>query len=154
MEAERQNRFVYVTYIATTREKLWEALTNPEFTKRYWFGVRQESDWAVGSSWQLRAPDGRLVDTGEVLEIEPPSKIVVSWRNELHADMRAIGFTRATFLLEPLDDTIRLTITHDVPAGGDSFFEGISGGWPYILSSLKSMLETGQALPGTDKWPS
>jgi uncharacterized protein YndB with AHSA1/START domain len=139
--------FVYVTYIRTTVEKLWEALTEPQFTRRYWSGIHQESDWRPGSSWTLKSSNGDVWDSGQVLEIERPHRLVVSWRNEAFEWAHAIGFTRCTFELAPQGETVKLTITHEVPAAGTRFKDAISQGWPHILSSLKSMLETGQPLP-------
>jgi uncharacterized protein YndB with AHSA1/START domain len=141
---------MYVIYIATTPDKLWEALTTREFTRRYWFGVWPESQWTVGSTWQLMGPDGRVCDSGEVLEIDRPRRLAVSWRHELDEDLRQIGFTRATFALEPAGDVVKLTVTHEAPEGGEPFINAVSTGWPHILSSLKSLLETGKALPATD----
>ena len=112
--------FVYVTYIRTTVEKLWEALTEPQFTRRYWSGIHQESDWRPGSSWALKSSDGDLWDSGQVLEIERPRRLVVSWRNEAFEWAHAIGFTRCTFELAPQGETVKLTITHEVPAGENS----------------------------------
>ncbi len=91
------DRFVYVTFIRTTPEKLWDALTKPEFTRKYWFGSSHESEWKAGAPWQLKAPDGRLTDSGNVLEIDPPRRLVVSWRNELVPDLRSEGYARATY---------------------------------------------------------
>jgi uncharacterized protein YndB with AHSA1/START domain/DNA-binding transcriptional ArsR family regulator len=145
--------FVYVTYIRTTPEKLWDALTDPAFTRRYWSGCWPDSTWAVGSPWRLMTPDGRLADRGEVLECARPSRLVVSWHNELFAWARAAGVTRATFTLESMGEVVKLTITHEVPEGGAMMLGALSKGWPMILSSLKSLLETGEALPGTDRWP-
>ena len=146
-------KFVYVTYINTTPEKLWEALTNPDFTQKYWIGVRQESEWKIGSSWCLRMANGEVWDTGEVLEIDPPRHYTVSWRHEHFEDLRAVGFTRQSVDIEPYGEYVKLTITHEAPEGGEKLIEAVSGGWPAILSSLKTMLETGEALPGTDRMP-
>jgi uncharacterized protein YndB with AHSA1/START domain len=146
-------KFVYIVYIATTAEKLWEALTKPEFTRQYWAGCWQRSDWKIGSSWELMTPDGRLGDDGEVLELDPPRRLVVSWRNQLFDELKDVGFTRATFEIEPSGDYMKLTVTHEAPENGQKFIDAVSQGWPGILSSLKTLLETGKALPGTDKWP-
>jgi uncharacterized protein YndB with AHSA1/START domain len=145
-------KFVYVSYIRTTPEKLWEALISPEFTRRYWFGSWQESEWQCGSAWRLMAPDGTVTDAGEVVEIDPPRRLVLSWRNEFMEAARAEGVTHATFELEPSGETVKLTVIHEMPVRG-VMLEGVSEGWPHILSSLKTLLETGHALPGTDQWP-
>jgi uncharacterized protein YndB with AHSA1/START domain len=134
--------FVYVTYIRTTPEKLWSALTTPEFQRQYWFGVQQESEWTVGSSWRMVFSDGRVADSGEVLEAEPPKRLVLKWRNEFREDLKDAGFSRCTYELESLDDVVKLTVTH--VSESRAFIEAVSGGWPKILSNLKSLLETGQ----------
>jgi uncharacterized protein YndB with AHSA1/START domain len=148
-----KSKFVYVTYIRTTPEKLWRALTDPELTRQYWFGVSSESDWKPGASWRLMIPDGRVGDSGEVLEIDPPRRLVISWRNEFIPELRAEGFSRATFELEPEGDAVKLTITHEMDRPDSEFIKGVSSGWPPILSSLKSLLETGQPLEATRHWP-
>lgn len=147
------SRFVYVIYIRTTPERLWEALTQPEFTRRYWAETWQESDWQPGSTWRIMIPDGRVGDSGEVLEIDPPRKLVVSWRNEFVPEMRAEGHTRATFELEPQEGSVRLTVIHEIDLADSKTIAAVSGGWPPLLSSLKSLLETGEPLAHTTKWP-
>ena len=147
------NRFVYVTYIRTTPEKLWDALTKPEFTRAYWYGCHHESKWEKGAEWRLFAPDHRLTDSGEILEIDPPRRLVVSWRNELLAELRAEGYSRCTFEIEATDDSVKLTVIHEIDTPKSKLIEGVSGGWPTILSSLKSLLETGTPLETTRHWP-
>jgi uncharacterized protein YndB with AHSA1/START domain len=145
--------FVYVIYIRTTAEKLWDALREPEFTRAYWYGCHQESEWRKGASWRLVAPDGRATDTGEIIEIEPPRRLIVSWRNELMGNLRQEGHSRATFVLEPAEDAVKLTVTHEIAMSGSKLIEAVAGGWPRILSSLKSLLESGSALESTRRWP-
>ena len=140
------DKFFYVTYIRTTPAKLWEALTTPEFTRAYWFGVTAESDWKPGSPWRLVFPDGRVADIGEVVEVDPPRRLVLKWRNEFMPELKAEGYSRATFTLEPEGDVVKLTVTHEIDRTGSKFIAAVSGGWPKILSSLKSLLETGAAL--------
>ena len=144
MTSAAGSTFVYVTFIRTTPEKLWSALTSAEFTRQYWFGVRHETDWKVGSSWQLVFPDGRIADTGEIVEVDPPRRLVLRWRNEFRPELKAEGYSRCTVELEPIDDAVKLTITHAMDRAGTKFIEAVSGGWPRILSNLKSLLETGQ----------
>jgi uncharacterized protein YndB with AHSA1/START domain len=146
-------RFVYVTYIRTTPEKLWEALTRPEFTQRYWCGCRHDCDWTPGSSWKLMIPDGRVGDSGEVLESEPPHRLVLSWRNEFVPELREEGFSRVTFWLEPSGDAVQLTVTHEMERPKSKLIDAVSNGWPGLLSSLKSLLETGESLALTREWP-
>ena len=139
--------FVYVTYIRTTAEKLWRALTEPEFTRQYWAGTFQECEWKQGAAWRIMIPDGRLADHGEVLEIEPHRRLVLSWQNEFKPELRAEGFSRLTYQLEQQGDMVRLTVTHGgLEPGG--IIKGLIGeGWPALISSLKSLLETGEELP-------
>ena len=146
-------RFVYVTYIRTTPERLWDALTKPEFTRAYWVGTWQDSTWQPGASWKLMIPDGRVGDFGEVLESDHPRRLVLRWQNEFLAELRAEGWSRCTFDIEPAQDAVKLTVTHEMDRPGSTFIAKVSEGWPKILSSLKSLLETGQALPGTGEWP-
>jgi uncharacterized protein YndB with AHSA1/START domain len=145
--------FVYTVYIRTTPEKLWDALIAPEFTRQYWCETHQESTWTKGAEWKMLAPDGRVCDAGQVLEIDKPRKLVVSWRHELSEEVRAEGHSRATFEIEPAADAMKLTVTHEIDVPNSKLIQGVSGGWPPILSSLKSLLETGQALELTAKWP-
>ena len=146
-------KFIYVTYIRTTADKLWAALTEPEFTRRFWFDTTQESEWRPGSSWRLMAPDGRVADAGEVLEADPPRRLVLTWRHEISPEMKAEGFSRLTYLLEQQGDTVKLTLTHEAPASKSKFLDSVSDGWPVILASLKSLMETGEPLDATRKWP-
>jgi uncharacterized protein YndB with AHSA1/START domain len=141
------DRFVYVTYIRTTPENLWQALIEPEFTRQYWFGVTQVSDWKVGSSWALRFDDGRIADTGEVLEYDPPRRLAVKWRNEFRPELKDEGYSLCVMELEQKGELVKLTVTHTIDQIASKFIEAVSGGWPHILSSLKSLLETGRALP-------
>jgi len=147
------SRFIYVTYIRTTPEKLWQALRDPEFTRQYWYETWQDCAWQQGASWKLMLPDGRVGDAGEVLEIDPPRRLVVSWRNEFIPEMKQEGYSRATFELEPQGDAVKLTVTHEMDRDQSQFIDAISTGWPPILASLKSLLETGQSLEFTRTWP-
>jgi uncharacterized protein YndB with AHSA1/START domain len=148
-----QDKFVYVTYIRTTPDKLWEALTNPEFNRKYWFGTWQDSAWTVGSSWRLTSSDGRIWDAGEVLEVDPPKHLVLKWRHQARPELHEEGFSRATFDLEPMDDLVKLTVVHEIDRQGSKFIAAVSDGWPKILSSLKSLLETGVAHQRTGDLP-
>ena len=148
-----ESEFVYVTYIRTTPEKLWRALIEPEFTRKFWVGTVQECEWKVGAPWKLVVPDGRVADDGEVVEIDPPRKLVLTWRNHLFAEMTAEGFSRMTYELEATGETVKLTVTHTMDKKDSKLIKAVSNGWPHILASLKSLLETGQSLEGTDRWP-
>ena len=141
-----KSEFVYVTYIRTTPEKLWSALTSPDFMKEYWFGMHFESDWKARSSWRLVFPDGRVADTGEIVEIDPPRRLVLKWRNEFRPELKAEGAASCTIQLEPMADAVKLTISHVMDRGTSKLIEAVSGGWPRILSNLKSILETGEVV--------
>jgi uncharacterized protein YndB with AHSA1/START domain len=123
---------------------LWSALTSPEFTKQYWFGAHQESDWQAGSPWKLVLADGRVADAGEIVEIDPPRRLVLKWRNEFKPELKAEGYSSCTIELEPTGGAVKLTVTHTIDRLGSKFIEAVSGGWPLILSNLKSLLETGE----------
>jgi len=144
--------FVYVTYIRTTPEKLWRALLEPEFTRQYWVETHQESDWKPGASWRLMLSDGRVLDTGEIVEIDPPRRLVLTWRNEFKPELRAEGFSRMTYELEQQGESVKLTVIHQMDGPGTKFIEAVSHGWPQILASLKSLLETGSSLEETRHW--
>ena len=148
-----QSEFVYVTYIRTTPEKLWQALTEPEFTRQFWMGTSQECAWKPGASWKLSFSDGRLADSGEVVEVEPPRKLVLKWQNHLFPEMTAEGYSRMTYELEPAGETVKLTVTHVMDKSDSKFIKAVSGGWPIILSSLKSLLETGESIESTRRSP-
>jgi uncharacterized protein YndB with AHSA1/START domain len=143
-----KSEFVYTTYIKTTPEKVWNALTNPEFMKQYWFGVHCESGWKAGSPWKLVFTDGRVADTGEIIESDPPRRLVIKWQNEWKPEMKAEGYSRCTFDIEPesVNGVVKLTVTHGMDKEASKFINGVSGGWPKILSNLKSLLETGQVV--------
>jgi len=142
--------FVYVTFIRTTPERLWSALTTPEFIRQYWFGMHCESDWKPGSPWKLVFADGRLADAGEIVEADPPQRLVIKWRNEWNAEMRAEGYSLCTFQIESVLDAspqaVKLSITHAIERPESKFIEAVSGGWPRIISNLKSLLETGSVV--------
>jgi uncharacterized protein YndB with AHSA1/START domain len=140
------SRFVYVTFIRATPERLWSALTEPDFMKQYWFGMHIEADWSAGSSWRLVFTDGRTADSGEIVEIDPPKRLVLKWRNEWKPEMKAEGFSHCAIDLEPMADVVKLTISHAMDRKDSMFIGAVSGGWPRILSNLKSLLETGEIL--------
>jgi len=147
------SRFVYVTYIRTTPEKLWKALIDPEFTRRFWNETWQDCEWKPGATWRLMIPDGRVADAGEVVEIEPQRRLVLRWRNEFMPELREEGYSRMTYEIEKKGESLKLTVIHEMERGGSKLIDAVSGGWPMILSSLKSLLETGQALEETKRWP-
>lgn len=136
--------FVYVTFIETTQEKLWEALTDGDFTERYWFGHRVASDWAAGSPYRF-AKQGAPTIEGKVLVSDPPKRLAYSW-DSCSPEARRERTSRVTFDLEPRGKVVKLTVTHDELDEGGVTLRNISGGWPMVLASLKSLLETGHAL--------
>ena len=141
--------FVYVSFIRTTPERVWSALTNPDLTKQYWFGMHHDTDWQPGSPWRLVFGDGRVADAGEVVEAVPPRRLVLKWRNEFRPELKSEGYSRCTIDIEPVDSAVKLTVIHEMEAlAGDKsqFIAAVSGGWPRILSNLKSLLETGEVV--------
>jgi uncharacterized protein YndB with AHSA1/START domain len=140
-----RSTFVYVSYIRTTPEKLWSALTDAEFMKQYWFGVHGESQWTAGSSWHLVSGDGQIMDAGEIVEADPPRRLVIRWQNQ-KPELKAEGESLCTMELEPSGTAVKLSITHTIEREPSKFIEAVSGGWPKVISNLKSLLETGSAV--------
>ncbi len=145
---------VFEIYIKTTPERLWEAITNPEMRKKYTFGVDVRSDWTPGSSYQAIAGGGTVapsmpISEGENLEVDPPRRLVQSFRALWSDDVKAEGTSRVTWEIEPVGDSCRLTVTHDQLRDGAN--NELYGGWPMVLSGLKTLLETGELLttPGS-----
>jgi uncharacterized protein YndB with AHSA1/START domain/DNA-binding transcriptional ArsR family regulator len=155
--------FVYTTYINTTPERLWQALTDPAFTRRYW-GATFETDWKAGSAmvWEQRGV--READPEQVvLESDPYRRLSYSWHtftpelakafefsDEFLATVSAEPRSRVTFDIEPVGAMVKLTVVHDGFEPGSTVLQSISGGWPSLLSNLKTLLETGQTLPADD----
>jgi uncharacterized protein YndB with AHSA1/START domain len=137
--------FVYVTYIETTAEKLWHALTDGDFTENYWFGQRVASDWKVGSPYTF-VRQGKPSVAGKVLISDPPKRLAYTW-DPCSADAGREQISRVTFDIEPRGAALKLTVTHDNLDEGGKTLRDISGGWPMVIASLKSLLEAGHALP-------
>lgn len=154
MKTMTKPSYVYVTYIATTPEKVWRAVVDPDVTREYWLGPSgparvNVSDWKPGSRWEhQRADDTRTVDiVGKVVESTPPRRLVLTWARPKEAEDNS-KHSRVTFDIEPQGDgLIRLTVTHEDLERDPQMLAGISSGWPIVLSNLKSFLETGRALP-------
>jgi uncharacterized protein YndB with AHSA1/START domain len=144
-----KSSFTYVTYIATTAEALWKALLDGEFTRQYW-GHENVSDWQPGSEWEHRRADASraTVILGRVVAASAPTKLVITWADPKDRERRE-RHSRVTFDIETLGSMVRLTVTHDELEPGSDMQRSISQGWPRVLSSLKSMLETGRPL---DTW--
>lgn len=144
--SQEKTSFVYVTYIRSTPVKVFEAITKPEIARRYW-GHENVSDWKPGSAWQhVRADAQRAVQlVGKVVEVAPPTRLVITWASPSQADDPA-STSRVTFDIAPYDDMVRLTVSHDELEAGSGMATGIQKGWPIVLSSLKSLLETGEGI--------
>jgi len=141
-----RSTFVYVSYIRTTPEKLWSALTDAEFMKQYWFGVHGESQWTAGSSWKSVSPQGQILDAGEVVEAERPRRLVIRWQHQDKPELKAEGQSLCTIELEPTGTAVKLSITHTIEREPSKLIEAVSGGWPKVISNLKSLLETGSTV--------
>ena len=139
--------FIYVTYIRTTPEKLWSALTDDvEFMQQYWFGVHCESEWTAGSSWKMVSRSGLILDAGDIIESEPPRRLVIRWQHQNKPELKEEGVSRCTLELEPSGAAVKLSITHTIEREPSKLIEAVSGGWPKIISNLKSLLETGSTV--------
>jgi uncharacterized protein YndB with AHSA1/START domain len=138
--------FVYVTYIRSTPDKVFEAITKPEIARRYW-GHENVSDWKPGSAWQhVRANEQRTVElVGQVVEVAPPTRLVITWANASQA-ADPDSYSRVSFDVVAYEGMVRLTVTHDELEAGSGMARGIQQGWPAVLSSLKSLLETGEGI--------
>ena len=144
--SQEKTSFVYVTYIRSTPQKVFDAITQPEIARRYW-GHENVSDWKPGSSWEhVRANEQRTVElVGKVVEVSPPTRLVITWANASQAANPASA-SRVSFDVVPYESMVRLTVTHDELEAGSGMAKGIQQGWPAVLSSLKSLLETGQGI--------
>ena len=146
---DRTMEKVFEIYIKTTPERLWEAITDSELRAKYNFGVGVESDWTPGSEYQARHPTGVDIAAGENLEVDPPNRLVQSFNALWSDDVKAEGTSRVTWEIKQVGDSCQLTVTHDQLREGAN--GEIYGGWPQILSGLKTLLETGEGLttPGS-----
>lgn len=138
-----RSTFVYVTYIRTTPEKLWSALTDMKFMQQYWFGMHCESQWTPGASWKLLSRDGQIFDAGRIVEAEPPRRLVIRWQHQNKPELKAEGESLCTMELEPSGTAVKLSITHAIEREPSKMIEAVSGGWPKIISNLKTLLEAG-----------
>lgn len=145
-----ESKFVYVTYIGATPEKVWEALTEGDISEQYFFGTRIESNWEEGSSVTY-SREGKVTDEGSVLKYDPVHELSFTWTHT-DDDTPRESPTVVTFKLQHMDSTVKLTLIHDNMVKTDfvekeGTFEGVNNGWPAILSNLKTFLETGKTLP-------
>ena len=141
-------KFVYVTFIRATPEKVWEAITRADLTEKYWFGYRVSAEGKPGDHMTAMSPAGQKAHDDPILESDPPRRLVYGWK-PLYKDVPNERASRVTFELKSIKGQTRLTVTHDDFDEGSRIFEMISSGWPAVLSSLKSFLETGQGLEPT-----
>lgn len=137
---------IYTTYIVATPEKVWQALTSAEFSRQYFFGNAVDVDLRIGGAYVVRTPDGAQHISGEVIECDPPNRLTVTFNVNWPALIEKLGPTLVTYEIEPVGEVVKLTLleSHDRPISDDILAGGRSG-WPAILSSLKSLLETGHA---------
>jgi len=133
---------VYTTFIRSTPEKTWDAITKPEFARQYWAGIGNVSDWKPGSKWEHIAKGDEVWITGEVVESTPPKRLVLTWADP--DDLEDVS--RVTFEIEPVEDNVCLKVTHDNFKPDSKMEAKVAGGWPRVLSSMKSFLETGKGL--------
>ncbi|HJT43876.1 MAG TPA: SRPBCC family protein [Rhizomicrobium sp.] len=139
-----QTEFLYTTYIKSTPQKVWDAITTPEFARQYW-GNANVSDWKPGSKWEHVTSEGAVRVTGEILESVAPKRLVLSWVDPGKAADKS-EYSRVAFEIEMAGDVVRLDVLHNQLKPGSEMARGISNGWPRVLSGLKSFLETGMGL--------
>ena len=135
-------KLVYTTYVRSTPKQVWDAITKPEFTRQYWGGMTNDSDWKKGSKWEHHNPEHEVWITGKVVESVPPKRLVLSWADP--DDLK--DKSRVTFEIEAMDDMTCLTVIHGSFKTGSTMAGKVSKGWPKMLSSLKTFLETGKGL--------
>jgi uncharacterized protein YndB with AHSA1/START domain/DNA-binding transcriptional ArsR family regulator len=139
-------KHVYEVYIRTTPEKLWQAIIDPAFTRQYFHGQTVASTWARGARYEHRASDGSLRIEGEIVEIDPPRRLVQTFSCPAKEETRADRASRVTWLIEPMGEACKLTLTHDDFDGETATFKSVGSGWVPILSGLKTLIETGEPL--------
>jgi len=144
-------KFLYITFINSIPEKVWSALTQPEFTRKYWFTRRVQSDWKVGAPVKFLTDDGSVELKGNVLAIDPPRLLSYSWNSFSPRPDNPDETSRVTFEISFAYGVTKLTPSHDQFEPNDTIYNDVSGGWPVVLSGLKTLLETGQPLPFSDE---
>jgi uncharacterized protein YndB with AHSA1/START domain len=138
----KKPKLVYTSFIRSTPKKTWDAICKPEFTRQYWGGMANVSDWKEGSKWEHHNPENEVWITGKVVESVPPKRLVLTWADP--DDLK--DKSRVTFEIEKIEDMVCLTVTHDSFKAGTTMTGKVSKGWPLVLSSLKTFLETGKGL--------
>lgn len=136
--------FHYIIFIRATPERVWAALLDPNIERRCWRGPSFVTDWKPSGLWRMVYPDGRTANSGKILEIEPPNRLVLSWRNEAHPERAAEGYSNAVLELCGLDGVTKFSVTHVMDRPNSTLIAAASESWPLILSNLKSLLETGE----------
>src|SRR5262245_31423815 len=114
MTTKAASQFLYITYIRSTPEKVWAALTDSRLTRQYWCEVEQECEWTAGAPWKMMIPDGRVADSGEVVEVDAPRKLVLRWQNEFMPELKAEGYSRMTYTLDPQGSSVKLSVLHEM----------------------------------------
>jgi uncharacterized protein YndB with AHSA1/START domain len=148
-----KSTFVYVTYIRTTPERLWAALTtDTQFMRQYWFGTHCESQWTAGSAWKMISAEGTVLDAGSIVEADPPRRLAIRWQHQKRPELSAEGESLCVLQLEKIGAAVKLSITHSIEREPSKLIEAVSGGWPKIISNLKSLLESG-AIALSDAYP-
>jgi uncharacterized protein YndB with AHSA1/START domain len=135
--------FTYVIYIRATPQTVWAAFLDPRKQKRAWMGHTLESDWSASSAWRMVSSDGRIANSGEVIEIDPPRRLALSYRGDHVPEWLSEGYSRAIFELEAQDGATKFTVTHTMDRPESKLIAAASASWPLILSNLKSLIETG-----------
>jgi uncharacterized protein YndB with AHSA1/START domain len=147
MKTGTELNHVYEVYIRTTPDKLWQALTDGKTSKQYFYGGTLKSDWKAGSSMDLVDDEaGRTMLANKILEIDPPRKLVHTFSSQVEDDQKKDRPSRVTWLIEPMGDVVKLTVTHDDFDGETATFKSVKSGWGPVLSGLKTLLETGRPL--------
>jgi uncharacterized protein YndB with AHSA1/START domain len=121
-------------------------LTSPKFAEKYWRGARPEAEWKEGGAWKLVFPDGRTADAGEIVAFDPAKRLAIRWRNEWKPEFKAEGWSLCTMDIDPVGESVKLTVTHRMDCEDSKFIDAVSGGWPQILANLKSLVETGSVV--------
>ena len=142
-----ESRFLCVTYIRAPAQKVFDALIDARLNEAFWSGYHQQSDWQVGGDYSIVSSDGKAWDTGKVLEFDAPKRICVTWLHQHDAAMKAEGESTCSFDVEALSPELtKLTVTHVMPVADSKLIGAVGTGWPMIMSSLKSLMETGKPL--------
>lgn len=144
----RSSTFTYLSYMRAAPHRVWAAFIDPEVQKRIWLGHFFETSWQAGASWRMIAADGRTANSGEIVGIDPPHHLVLTWRNDIYPERIVEGYSSAVLKLEAAEGATRFTVTHAIGRPDSKLIAAASGSWPLVLSNLKSVLETGHPALG------